>query len=36
MFSNFDWDVNVRTLPYLFLDGMRQLSVAVRRDVPKL
>ena len=23
MFSNFDWDVILRSLPYLFLDGMR-------------
>lgn len=23
MFSNFDWDVIIRSLPYLFLDGMR-------------
>lgn len=23
MFANFDWDVIVRSLPYLFLDGMR-------------
>jgi glutamate/aspartate transport system permease protein len=23
MFSNFDWDVIVRSLPYLFIDGMR-------------
>lgn len=23
MFSNFDWDVIIRALPYLFLDGMR-------------
>ena len=22
MFANFDWDVIVRSLPYLFLDGM--------------
>ncbi len=23
MFSNFDWDVIIRSLPYLFIDGMR-------------
>ena len=23
MFANFDWDVILRSLPYLFLDGMR-------------
>ena len=23
MFSNIDWDVIIRSLPYLFLDGMR-------------
>ena len=23
MFANIDWDVIVRSLPYLFLDGMR-------------
>ena len=22
MFANFDWDVIIRSLPYLFLDGM--------------
>ena len=23
MFSNFDWDLIIRSLPYLFFDGMR-------------
>ena len=23
MFSNIDWDVIIRSLPYLFFDGMR-------------